>query len=166
MIIDAATLRGFPKERAELYGKPHLGARYTHGKAYEALSQRCCICGMRAGSVHHVAHRSWGEKFRLVTPRGAWDLLSPLFCLCGSGTTGCHDGFHAGARLKAVWEWRAEEYEEAWWSGELLQAYAPHDPGLYEYGYWLITDRDGAEIIRERMYPWKSTHASSTCSIS
>ena len=38
MILDAGILRGYPKERAELYGKPHLGARYTHGKAYEALS--------------------------------------------------------------------------------------------------------------------------------
>ena len=86
MILDAGILRGYPKERVELYGKPHLGARYTHGKAYEALSPRCCVCGRRAGSVHHVAHRSWGETFRLVTPCGAWDLRSPLFCLCGSGT--------------------------------------------------------------------------------
>lgn len=31
MILDAGLLRGWPKERAELYGKPHLGARYTHG---------------------------------------------------------------------------------------------------------------------------------------
>lgn len=103
MILDAWVLRGYPKERAELYGKPHLGAHYTHGKAYEALSQRCCVCGRRAGSVHHVAHRSWGETFRLVTPCGTWDLRSPLFCLCGSGTTGCHDKFHGGARLKAEW---------------------------------------------------------------
>lgn len=40
MILDAGVLRGYPKERAELYGKPHLGAHYTHGKAYEALSPR------------------------------------------------------------------------------------------------------------------------------
>ena len=57
MILDAGILRGYPKERAELYGKPHLGARYTHGKAYEPLSPYCCVCGRRAGSVHHVAHR-------------------------------------------------------------------------------------------------------------
>ena len=47
MILDAGVLRGYPKERAELYGKPHLGANYTHGKAYEALSPRCCVCGRR-----------------------------------------------------------------------------------------------------------------------
>ena len=29
MILEASQLRGWPKERAELYGKPHLGARYT-----------------------------------------------------------------------------------------------------------------------------------------
>ena len=149
MILDAVVLRGYPKERAELYGKPHLGAHYTHGKAYEALSPQCCVCGRHAGSVHHVAHRSWGETFRLVTPCGAWDLRSPLFCLCGSGTTGCHDKFHGGARLKAEWRWRHPVYEEAWWTGQLLQVYEPHDPGLYEYGYWLITDRDGNEMIRE-----------------
>ena len=151
MILDASQLGGWSKERAELYGKPHLGARYTHGKAYEALSPRCCVCGRRAGSVHHVAHRSWGETFRLVTPCGTWDLRSPLFCLCGSGTTGCHDKFHGGARLKAEWAWRSKVYEEAWWTGELLQVYEPHSPDLYEYGYWLITDRDGNEMIREGM---------------
>lgn len=151
MILDAGILRGYPKERAELYGKPHLGARYTHGKAYEPLVPYCCVCGRRAGSVHHVAHRSLGGTFRLVTPRGTWDLRSPLFCLCGSGTTGCHGKFHGGARLRAEWAWRSTAYEEMWWSGELLQAYGPHSPGLYEYGYWLVTDRDGHEMIREGM---------------
>ena len=29
MILDAGQLRGMAKDRAELYGKPHLGARYT-----------------------------------------------------------------------------------------------------------------------------------------
>lgn len=101
--------------------------------------------------MHHVARRSWGETFRLVTPRGTWDLRSPLFCLCGSGTTGCHEKFHGGARLKAEWKWRSTVYEEDWWSGELLQTYGPHSPGLYEYGYWLVTDRDGHEMIREGM---------------
>ena len=140
MILQASQLRGLPKERAELYGKPHLGARYTHGKAYEALSPRCCVCGRRAGSVHHVAHRSWGETFRLVTP-----------CLCGSGTTGCHNKFHGGAGLRAEWRWRSKVYEEAWWTGRLLEVYGPHHPGLYEYGYWAITDEHGNEMIRE----WK-----------
>ena len=44
MILDAGLLRGWPKERAELYGKPHLGARYTHDTAYEATQARCAVC--------------------------------------------------------------------------------------------------------------------------
>jgi hypothetical protein len=47
--------------------------------------------------------------------------------------------------------WRHPVYEEAWWTGQLLQVYEPHSPGLYEYGYWLITDRDANEMIREGM---------------
>ena len=124
MILEASQLRGWPKERAELYGKPHLGARYT-GK-----------------------RRGWGLEFKLVAPGGTWDLRSPLFALCGSGTTGCHGRFH-GAGLKAEWRWRHPVYEEAWWTGQLLEVYEPHDPGLYEYGYWAIVDKDGNEIIRE-----------------
>lgn len=149
MILDAGLLRGWPKERAELYGKPHLGARYTGGRSYELTQPRCCVCGRRATNCHHVAQRSWGQEFRLVTPNGTWDLRSPLFALCGSGTTGCHNKFHGGAGLRAEWRWRSEAYEEAWWTGQLLQAYRPHDPSLYEYGYWAITDRYGNEIIRE-----------------
>lgn len=37
MILQASQLRGWPKERAELYGKPHLGARYTGKRSYELL---------------------------------------------------------------------------------------------------------------------------------
>ncbi len=149
MILDARQLRGLPMERAELYGKPHLGARYTGKGRYELTRPRCCVCGRRATNCHHVAHRSWGVEFPLVTPNGTWSLRSPLFALCGSGTTGCHNGFHGGATLRAEWRWRSETYEEAWWTGRLLQVHEPHSPELYDYGYWAITDRDGNEIIRE-----------------
>ena len=47
MILQASQLRGWPKERAELYGKPHLGARYTGKRSYELLQDRCCVCGRR-----------------------------------------------------------------------------------------------------------------------
>lgn len=149
MILQASQLRGWPKERAELYGKPHLGARYTGKRSYELLQDRCCVCGRRAQSCHHVAHRSWGLEFELVTPNGTWSLRSPLFALCGSGTTGCHNQFHGGAGLRAEWRWRSKVYEEAWWTGQLLEVYEPHHPGLYEYGYWAITDEHGNEMIRE-----------------
>ena len=89
-----------------------------------------------------------GKTFRLVTPNGVWELRSPLFALCGSGTTGCHGKFHDGG-LRAEWVWRTGAAEEAWWSGTLLREYPPHSPDLYMFGYWAITDRYGNEIIRE-----------------
>ncbi len=150
MVLTREQLHGMSRERAELYGKPHLGCRYV-GKRYERTKPRCVICGRLATSCHHVAHRSWGTKFRLDTPNGSWELLSPLFALCGTGTTGCHNLFHGGASLKAVWRWRSEEAERMWWSGELLARYGPHDPELYRYGYWAIRDEiNDMEIIRER----------------
>lgn len=149
MILTREQLRGMSRERAELYGKPHIGCRYL-GSRYELTRPRCIVCGRPASNCHHVAHRSWGRTFRLETPNGSWELLSPLFALCGSGTTGCHGGFHGGARLTAEWRWRSEESERMWWSGELLQGYRPHDPGLFRHGYWAIKSNDGTEIIRER----------------
>lgn len=112
MTVDAGVLRGWSKERAELYGKPHLGARYTGVTAYEPTQARCAVCGRRASNCHHVARRSWGKTFRLVTPNGVWELRSPLFALCGSGTTGCHGKFHDGG-LRAEWVWRTGAAEEA-----------------------------------------------------
>lgn len=155
MILDAGQLMGWPKERAELYGKPHLGAHYTGRRSYEPTRRTCCLCGRPAQSCHHVAHRSWGLSFTLATPNGTWELRSPLFALCGSGTTGCHGKFHGGAALRAEWRWRSPVYEEAWWTGQLLQVLDPHDPRLFEYGYWAITDIDGDEIVRERKPTWR-----------
>lgn len=148
LILKSSQLGGMPLERAELYGKPHLGCRYTSGDRYEALQPVCAVCGRRAGSCHHVARRSWGKAFRLETENGTWDLRSPLFALCGSGTTGCHGRFHT-AGLRAEWRWRSDEYGEAWWRGELLRDYGPHHPGLYGYGCWVVTDGAGHEMIRE-----------------
>lgn len=147
MVIPASALRGMPKPRAELYGKPHLGCRYTGGGRYEALQPVCCLCGRRVGSCHHVARRSWGGTFRLETADGTWELRSPLFALCGSGTTGCHGGFHSGL-LSAEWRWDSEAYEEAWWRGDLLREYGPHHPGLYGLGRWVVTDRAGRKMER------------------
>ena len=79
---------------------------------------------------------------------GCGAACSPLFALCGSGTTGCHGKFHDGG-LRAEWVWRTGAAEEAWWSGTMLREYPPHSPDLYMFGYWAITDRYGNEIIRE-----------------
>lgn len=151
-MIPMARLRGLSVERAELYGKPHVGARYTgqSAKSYERTQGCCCICGRPAQSTHHVIPRGRGERFQLVTPNGTWSLLSPLFALCGSGTTGCHDGFHGGARFVPRWVWDSIQYEQQWWDGLLLKQLAPHHPALYAYGCWEIEDRATGRTIQLR----------------
>lgn len=151
-------LRGLSAEVAELYGKPHLGARYRGGgasaKAYRLEDgARCAVCRRPATNAHHVPPLSKGRGFRLVAPAGEWLLRPSLFALCGSGTTGCHDGFHGGARYVARWVWDAAEFERQWWDGELLGRHPPHDPALYLYGRWEIEDiKTGKAItIRERV---------------
>lgn len=133
-------LRGLSYEVAELYGKPHLGAVYVGNKAtkYRPTTQQCSVCLLRpAVNCHHVAPRSKGHFFHLVTPKGTWDLRSALFTLCGTGTTGCHGRFHNGD-LRARWHWKEPEYADAWWSGDLLAKYGPHNPELYRFGCWAI----------------------------
>lgn len=136
-------LRGLSAEVAELYGKPHLGAIYTGSSAtrYQATVYRCIYCKHRlATNVHHVAPRSKGHTFKLVTPEATWELRSALFALCGSGTMCCHGRFHTGW-IKARWKWDSQEAEDAWWSGELLSKYEPHSPELYNYGGWVLEDK-------------------------
>ena len=140
-------LRGLSIDKAELYGKPHIGARYTAGDRYERIQDRCCICGSKATNCHHVIPKGRGTQFALETPNGAWLLKSPLFALCGSGTTGCHNQFHGGATLKAAWVWHLPLYRDAWWSGELLGMHEPHAEDLYQYGHWVIRDSRQSRTI-------------------
>ena len=143
-------LRGLSLERAELYGKPHVGVRYTGGSGYERTAERCCICRRPATNCHHVAPRRMGDSFPLVTPDRTWLLRSPLLALCGSGTTGCHNGFHGGSRFEARWVWDEEQYERWWWDGALLEEWGPHATELYGFGEWQITDKNTGRIIRIR----------------
>lgn len=143
-------LRGLSLERAELFGKPHIGARYTHGARYERTGERCCICNRPAANCHHVAPRRLGERFALVTPDRTWLLRSPLFALCGSGTTGCHNGFHGGSALTARWMWDDPQYERWWWDGILLEQWGPHAEELYGFGFWRIEDRKHGRLIEIR----------------
>ena len=140
-------LCGWSYEKAMTMGLPHAGARYTGKtpKCYTATSQCCAVCGKRAGSVHHVVPRRNGLVFTFDTPNGSYDLKSPLFALCGSGTTGCHGLFHDGT-LKARWIWEPS-FSLAWESGALLKTYGAHSPKLYRFGHWEVT-RDG-EVIAE-----------------
>lgn len=136
-------LRGMSLQHAELYGKPHIGAEYMGEgvKSHRAWQGAvCAVCGRPATNVHHVSPLSRGKTFRLETQVGVWELKPALFALCGTGTTGCHNGFHGGARLKAEWVWDNDRDAEEWWRGELLLRMRPHDPMLYLYGWWEITD--------------------------
>lgn len=142
----ASQLRGLSVDAAELYGKPHLNARYlgigSSARAYRIDDgARCAICRRPATNAHHVPPLSKGQGFRLVTPRGDWLLRPSLFALCGSGTTGCHNGFHGGARFVPRWVWIDDRRAEAWWDGTILSLLEPHDPGIYAYGHWLVEDR-------------------------
>lgn len=137
-------LHGLSVEVAELYGKPHLNACYVGSspKRYRMdEGARCAICRRPATNVHHVPPLSKGLFTLCGSDGGIWTLRPSLFALCGSGTTGCHNGFHGGARFKPVWVWKTDDDARAWWSGEILLLVPPHDPAIYEHGYWVVYDR-------------------------
>ena len=132
----------------ERYGKPHVMCHYE-GKSIRSHrlddDAVCACCGMMAANAHH--HPPVGMK--TVTLSGK--VLRPsLIAVCGSGTTGCHDGFHGGARYTADWTWDLPEYGEAWLSGEMLDEYEPHDPRLYLFGCWEFEDRKTGRTWRYR----------------
>lgn len=145
-MIHMSQLRGLSIDKAEIYGKPHIGARYV-GNRYERTQGFCCICGRPATNCHHVIPRGRGD-FAMQTPEGVQLLRSPLFAVCGSGTTGCHNGFHGGAFLQAKWVWNSPIYRDAWWSGELLRMYEPHSIELYQFGHWEIRDSRNNKTIK------------------
>ena len=149
-MIDASKLHGFSIQEAECYGKPHLGARYTD-KAGTSLTQYardgrlCVICGRDSLNTHHQPHRG---TFTLRGDDGRdWVLRPALFALCGSGTFGCHGAIEHN-RIKARWVWDNPEAEAAWWSGELLEKYGPHNPALYLFGCWQFVLEDGTVYTR------------------
>lgn len=141
--MDRSLLRGMSIERAELYGKPHLGAHYTGGSGYVHDIPFCAMCGKPAGSVHHIQPRRNGASFELH----GFELRSPLATLCGSGTTGCHGLIHAGSAF-VRWKWDSPEARDAWWDGTLLRGLGPHSPELYRYGFWEFRTPNGRLVRR------------------
>ena len=138
-MVSMSQLQGISYDRASLFGMPHLGCEYTDGTGrYRVLEgEQCLICGAyRPLNAHHVVYRSVRKQF-FLNGRG---LRSPLFCLCGSGTQGCHGDVHAG-RYKVLWEWDSPENESMWWSGELLDRYGPHSDELFGFGKYVIHDK-------------------------
>ena len=138
-------LQGRSFEKASLYGMPHLDAYYAGegAKTHKRIDRaRCCICGRLATNAHHVVPLSAGSHFVLQTPFGAFALKSPLFAVCGSGTCGCHNDFHGGARYKVRWVWESELYAEQWWDGSYLsRGLEPHGAWLWELGHYEIEDK-------------------------
>lgn len=137
-------LNGLSLDWAECYGKPHIGAHYegiTVNSHRLNEFARCACCGKLATNAHHCPPKSKGKTFGLQLTDGTMLHLRPsLIALCGSGTTGCHNGFHGGHRFTARWVWDADEYAKNWWEGQMLLYMPPHSKELYRYGRWEITD--------------------------
>lgn len=143
-------LRGLSYSVAERYGKPHIRAHYkARNVKSNSLDQyaRCIVCGEQATNSHHEPPIRHGKSFLLVANDMIFELKPALIALCGSGTTGCHNDFHGGARYRIEWIWNDDSYAAAWWSGEILSKIEPHSPELFMYGHWLITDKKTGEKI-------------------
>lgn len=151
--VPMGLLRGRPVSEAMKFGMPHVGCHYagsgvnTHRLDDGAM---CLVCGRPATNAHHEPPKSKCPTFLLSTPNGSHVLRPALFALCGSGTTGCHNGFHGGARYKAEWLWDDDEFERMWWGGELLERFGPHSPELYDFGRWSILDKRSGSAFEYR----------------
>lgn len=144
MSIRASQLHGLDYRTAELMGKPHIGAFFARDDAKSnrlCEDARCVVCGRGAANSHHVVPLSKLRSWDLKTPLGIFVLKSPLFAVCGSGTTGCHDGFHGGARYRAAWVWDTEKDMDDWWSGwTLAHGFTCNDERLFRQGRYVISD--------------------------
>lgn len=156
-IPDSHVLAGLPLEVAELFGKPHVGCRYKGSSvdSHTLIDQaKCCVCGKPATNCHHVPQKGMGGRNRQFTLSSEWGtfVLSPaLLAVCGSGTTGCHNGFHGGARYTPKWVWDMPGADEEWWSGWLLShGFPPHSERLFMLGHWEIQDKKTQKTIEIR----------------
>lgn len=147
--IAGSQLHGWSYADASLMGMPHVGAVYRGRANRLEENSSCLICGSPGENAHHAVPKGQGKQmFNLITPVGTFPLRSPLFAVCGSGTTGCHNGFHGGGLYRVRWEWDDPDTERAWWSGALLSdGYAPHDARLWLMGRYVIERR--GEFFRE-----------------
>lgn len=136
-------LRGLSLEVAECYGKPHIEAYYSSDSVRSNKLEegaRCATCHRIATNSHHCPPLSKGRTFILATPLGMHVLKPALFAVCGSGTTGCHNGFHGGARFKPEWVWNSDDDAAMWWDGTILKRIPPHSKMLFHHGFWVIHD--------------------------
>lgn len=122
------------------YGLPHIDCYYRNDSVNSnrlVAGATCVCCGRFATNAHHYPPKGTAP----VRHRNGFTLRPALFAVCGSGTTGCHDGWHGGARYTAEWKWDSDELAEAWESGELLEEYGEHSNMLYNHGCWVIHDK-------------------------
>lgn len=136
-------LRGLSLQVAECYGKPHVEAYYSSDSVRSNTLEegaRCTVCNRTATNSHHCPPLSKGKTFILATPLGMHVLKPALLAVCGSGTTGCHNGFHGGARFKPEWVWNSDDDAAMWWDGTILKQVPPHSKLIFHYGFWVIHD--------------------------
>lgn len=151
-VVPSSILGGLPIGKAELFGKPHLGAHYER---FDRHSQKvedgapCVCCGRRAENAHHACPLGSAGQLVLASEWGSFVLLSALVAVCGSGTEGCHDGFHGGARYEIEWVWDSWQAADMWWSGWLLSHYcAAHSSRLFDLGHYAVRDKlKGSEWV-------------------
>lgn len=160
--LTPSQLDGLSRQRAELFGKPHLGAHYEGRVDYSLKHPTrrkqhhvddgagCPFCGGGpATDAHHMAQKGMGGGsvvFNLSTEWGTFVLLSPLFALCRNH----HEWFHRGL-LEVRWEWDTEDAERRWWNGQLLShGYAPHDPKLFGLGRYIVTAKPTGKEVEFR----------------
>lgn len=130
-------------QKAGCYGMPHINAWYanrninSHRYDHEAY---CAVCGKPNTNAHHEPFRGLGGGSSRFTLHGV-ELRPALIGLCGSGTTGCHGARH-NRQVDFEWVWDTDEYAEMWWTGRFFEdGLQPHDPILYAFGFWKITDK-------------------------
>lgn len=131
---------GIPRDRADLMGKPSIGAHYER-EDYRSHKldddARCVICGRRATDAHHVVPRSTVRGYTVDTPLGMFVCLSPLFALCRE----CHHDIHMRARYQIRWEWKAEQYRQEWENGHTLAHICrPGNSFLFQEGCYIVKD--------------------------
>ena len=155
-------LHGVPYPVAECYGKPHYLCDYTvkrfngwdkadRQRAVNSSQMfhgaRCMVCGRPATNAHHWPPKGTAPTF----DKGGIVLRPALFAVCGSGTTGCHNGFHGAARYRALWRWDTDYLAKEWWEGDLLMEVGEHSNELYGLGCWELYDIENGRIWQVRL---------------